>query len=69
MDDTTLPIPPGESPLVPDPALDEFDAAELSPHSLDPSLVPSAPEGGTIQPDADTQQNLAPKPDAQPVQP
>jgi hypothetical protein len=68
MDDTALPIPAGESPLVPDLAVDEFDGAELSPHPLDPSLVPSAPVGD-IQKDVDTQQNLKPieKPQPDPI--
>jgi hypothetical protein len=60
MDDTTLPIPEGESALVPDPALDEFKADELAPHEMDADLAPSPPKGD-IMPDVDTQSNLDPK--------
>lgn len=63
MDDIKLPIPEGESALVPDPAVDEFKGNELAPHSMDPGLAPNPPTGD-ITPDVDTQQNLKPKPPA-----
>lgn len=79
MEDTPLPIPTGETAVVPDPALDEFKADELSPSSMDSGLAPVPPTGEVV-PDVDTQQNLVPEPEpeepaapaepaVQPVQP
>lgn len=55
----TLPVPQGETPVNPDPEVDKFDAAELSPHSMDAELVPSAPTGDIV-PDVNTQHQLDP---------
>lgn len=60
MDDTELPIPVGESALVPDPVVDQFKGDTLAPHSMDADLVPSPPKGDIV-PDVNTQYNLEPK--------